>query len=262
LPIDIAVKLHYYIGMKELDFYEEMLNTLPKALTDEERQMYMELYYKNPNRKSKEAQNARAKLIEGNMRLVVSTINRFFQFEGLQKEEVFSCGIQWMINAIDNFDIEKDLALSTYLVTTIKHGIYRERTCTRRHTIDTMSLDTTVRNDEYEDVINLEEIIPDSDNFVEQVNRKLSNEDFMRKVEGALRQKYSEEHIDMLYRRMGINGYRKQTLESIGERYHVTRERVRQIVEKQLKTIKHDVLGYKRAPGRRERKASKVDHTL
>ena len=167
-----------------------------------------------------------------------------------------------MINAIDNFDIEKDLALSTYLVTAIKHGIYRERTCTRRHTIDTMSLDTTVRNDEYEDVINLEEIIPDSDNFVEQANRRLSNEDFMRKVEGALRQKYSEEHIDMLYRRMGINGYRKQTLESIGERYHVTRERVRQIVEKQLKTIKHDVLGYKRAPGRRERKASKVDHTL
>ena len=262
MPIDIAVKLHYYISMKELDFYEEMLSTLPKALTDEERQMYMELYYKNPNRKSKEAQNARAKLIEGNMRLVVSTINRFFQFEGAQKEELFSSGVQWMINALDNFDIDKDLALSTYLVAVIKNGIYREYTHTKRHNIDTLSLDTPIKNDDYEDISSLEDIVPDSYNFVEDANRRLSNEDFMRKVEGALRQKYSEEHIDMLYRRMGINGYRKQTLEAIGERYHVTRERVRQIVEKQLKTIKHDVLGYKRAPGRRERKASKVDHTL
>ena len=44
---------------------------------------------------------------------------------------------------------------------------------------------------------------------------------------------------DVLARRFGLNGSQPQTLEEIGERYAVTRERIRQIEVKALKALRH-----------------------
>ncbi|MEA3296078.1 MAG: sigma factor-like helix-turn-helix DNA-binding protein [Patescibacteria group bacterium] len=51
----------------------------------------------------------------------------------------------------------------------------------------------------------------------------------------------SERTKDILARRFGFNDYKKETLESIGESYNITRERVRQIEENAIKKIEKKV---------------------
>lgn len=229
--------------MYQLDNYEKMVNELPKALTEEEQKLYMDIFYKSKDRKSPEAQKAREKLITGNLRLVPSIINRYFDFSQTPKDEMYSCGVEWMMKAIDNFDIDKGFALSTYLVTAIKNGIIREYTLTNRHLVKTDSLNAPVSNDLEEGVATYEDLEPDPDNFVENANRMMSNEYFMQRLPATLKQKYTEKQIEMLYRHVGIMGYEKQTLETIGELYGLTRERVRQIISREFGYIKTELLG-------------------
>ena len=60
-------------------------------------------------------------------------------------------------------------------------------------------------------------------------------EDVIHRVLGTLAPKEN----DVLARRFGLNGFQPQTLEEIGERYAVTRERIRQIEVKALKALRH-----------------------
>ena len=51
--------------------------------------------------------------------------------------------------------------------------------------------------------------------------------------------KLKPKEIDILTKRLGLNGQKKQTLEEIGEEYHVTREWVRQIEATAIKKIRN-----------------------
>ena len=66
----------------------------------------------------------------------------------------------------------------------------------------------------------------------------LMQESLKKEVEGALATLTEKEaKVLMLY--FGINGERSATLEEIGEKFDLTRERVRQIKEKALRRLKH-----------------------
>jgi RNA polymerase primary sigma factor len=49
----------------------------------------------------------------------------------------------------------------------------------------------------------------------------------------------SEKEADVLKLYFGINSERSATLEEIGERFNLTRERVRQIKEKAIRSLRH-----------------------
>jgi RNA polymerase sporulation-specific sigma factor len=79
-----------------------------------------ELFYKM-NEGDKEA---REKLINGNLRLVLSVIQRFCG-RGENADDLFQVGCVGLIKAIDNFDISLDIQLSTYAVPMIIGEIRR-----------------------------------------------------------------------------------------------------------------------------------------
>ncbi len=60
-------------------------------------------------------------------------------------------------------------------------------------------------------------------------------------VEGIIQEKLSEREGDVLRKRFGLGGERFHTLEEIGEKYKVTRERVRQIEAIALRKLKDDI---------------------
>ena len=65
-------------------------------------------------RQTKEgSQEARQKLIEGNLRLVLSVIQRFSS-RGENADDLFQVGCVGLIKAIDNFDITQPVRFSTY----------------------------------------------------------------------------------------------------------------------------------------------------
>ena len=58
---------------------------------------------------------AREELIKGNLRLVLSVIQRF-QNRGESMDDLFQVGVIGLIKAIDNFNLELDVKFSTYAV--------------------------------------------------------------------------------------------------------------------------------------------------
>ena len=58
-------------------------------------------------------EEAREKFINGNLRLVLSVIQRF-NGRGENADDLFQIGCVGLIKAIDNFDINQDVQFSTY----------------------------------------------------------------------------------------------------------------------------------------------------
>mgnify|MGYP004484625763 FL=1 len=61
-------------------------------------------------------EEARNKFIQGNLRLVLSVIQRFYG-RGENADDLFQVGCVGLIKAIDNFDINQDVQFSTYRCT-------------------------------------------------------------------------------------------------------------------------------------------------
>ncbi|MBE6642200.1 MAG: RNA polymerase sporulation sigma factor SigG [Ruminococcaceae bacterium] len=79
-----------------------------KNLTSEEKQQLLE-------RASKGDKAARQELIDGNLRLVLSIVQRFSN-RNENADDLFQVGCIGLIKAIDNFNIELDVQFSTYAV--------------------------------------------------------------------------------------------------------------------------------------------------
>ena len=72
--------------------------------------------------------NARRRLIEGNLRLVLSVIQRFASRRGQRGDncdDLFQVGVIGLIKAIDNFDVNQNVRFSTYGVPMIIGEIRR-----------------------------------------------------------------------------------------------------------------------------------------
>ena len=66
----------------------------------------------------------------------------------------------------------------------------------------------------------------------------LMNESLRKEIERSLRTLTTRE-ADVIRLYFGLNGEHPMTLEEIGERFDLTRERVRQIKEKAIRRLKH-----------------------
>ena len=66
-------------------------------------------------------QEARNKFINGNLRLVLSVIQRFMG-RGETADDLFQIGCVGLIKAIDNFDLSQGVQFSTYAVPMIIRG--------------------------------------------------------------------------------------------------------------------------------------------
>ena len=88
-----------------------------KTLTNEE---MIELFkeYQNGNKEAKD------KLVEGNLKLVLSILKRFKTNEN-NINDMFQIGCIGLIKAIDNFDLSLNVCFSTYAVFLIKGEILR-----------------------------------------------------------------------------------------------------------------------------------------
>ena len=68
-----------------------------------------------------ESKKARDEMINGNLRLVLSVIQRFTN-RGENPDDLFQVGVIGLIKAIDNFDPKLDVRFSTYGVPIIYSG--------------------------------------------------------------------------------------------------------------------------------------------
>jgi len=83
-----------------------------KVLTEKEKQELL-LLMKNGTEEEKKA--ARDKMVQGNLRLVLSVVQRFVN-RGENPDDLFQVGVIGLIKAIDNFECDRGVKLSTYCV--------------------------------------------------------------------------------------------------------------------------------------------------
>ena len=80
---------------------------LPKLNAAENRELFIQMQSGD--------ETAREKLINGNLRLVLSVIQRFYR-KSESADDLFQVGCVGLIKAIDNFDITQNVQFSTYAV--------------------------------------------------------------------------------------------------------------------------------------------------
>lgn len=217
---------------------------------------------------------AKEKLIESNLRLVVS-VAKGFRYKGLEFADLIQEGNVGLLIAVDKFDVEKGYQFSTYAIWWIKQAIIRslhnkgkdiripvwqnERLSTykkiqsqlklalnREPTIeeiatkmgisiveakelqklilDTISLNAIIDHDsetELEDFLSVDEESIEDFSILSMLPQQIDHLFDQAKL------KLREKTIIVL--RYGLNDGKKWTLREIGERYHVSDERVRQL---------------------------------
>lgn len=275
---------HYYMGKKtnDLDTLKLYLESLPPLLTPEEERKYAYL-------SATGNEEAKHRLIESNLRLVISIAKRYCKASNtVTLQDLIQEGNIGLMKAADRFDYTKGYKFSTYATWWIRQGIRRfiadtsrtiripahqyeyvrkmnavksrlfnelqrmptdielaqalEITVDKLHylqniEIDAVSLSAPINDNDDTDVLG--DFIEDkSTNVEEEIVKKEYLESFKNAVlESEILDQREKEIICLRY---GINCDRAHSLEEIGQKMGVTRERIRQIENKSLRKLGRD----------------------
>ena len=209
--------------------------------------------------------SAKEKLITSNLRFVVSIAVKY-QNLGLPLMDLINEGNMGLIRAVDKFDVEKGFKFISYARWWIRHyilkAIFEQSTsiklplkyATQLSKRDTeegetemvqklkqiyrpVSLDQKLSEDGNSDTIL--DLVDDSRY---EVPEKVVIEKNLREIINDVMKKLKPIEQDVISRHFGLNGKRPLTLKEIGEKYNLTKERIRQIEHTALDKLKYPML--------------------
>ena len=221
LEIDAAVKQYF-----------DSLSGFKTLTKEEEHELLREYRYHND-------MNARNKLITSNLRYACKLANAY-RDRGVSYSELISEANDGLLEAIDKFDIRQDVKLISYSKWWIMQKM--QNAITKRNRMPQSEIPSD-NEDQYDSDDNepavktkadpfLDEFIIDDDNLEDERNVARFIESIMSILSGR-----EADIINMYY---GRGGYRENTLEDIGKKYNLTKERVRQIMETAFRKIRSE----------------------
>ncbi len=236
--------------------------------------------------------DARAKLIEANLRFVI-TVAREYQNQGVPLVDLISAGNVGLITAAERFDETRGFKFISYAVWWIRQSVLQtlaehsrvvrlplnrvdllrriarytnsrqQETSSRpreeevakelgisvEQVVETLSSGQRVLSLDAkfgdEDENSLLEVMPDDN--TESPDKMLLENSLTAEIREALDSLDDrEKEVIRLY--FGLSGQAEMTLEEIGLRFKLTRERVRQIKEKALRKLRHPTRGRRLIP--------------
>lgn len=104
--------------------------------------------------------NARKKIINHNIRLVISEVKRKFSNTMYEENELISSGLLGLVKAVDTFDISRNLLFATYAVKCIDNEILMFMRNGKKW-INDYSLEATINTDFDGKELKLEDVISD-----------------------------------------------------------------------------------------------------
>ena len=183
---------------------------------------------------------ARNALITANLRFVV-LVAKSYMSRGLPLEDLINEGNIGLINAIGHFDPERGCHFITYAIWWIRQAIIKairaaveipeENPGAAR---EPLSLDSPTFDDEGATL--LCDLIPDREN---RGPEETVLDGSLKREINALLEELPPRELRVLRERFGLNGNKPASLEEIGRKFKMTRERIRQIEKQALRRIRH-----------------------
>ena len=201
------------------------------------------------------------RLIVSNLRFVVSIAVKY-QNLGLPLMDLINEGNMGLLRAVDKFDVTKGFKFISYARWWIRHFIlkaifeqstsiklplkYATQLSKRNELEDTytvqklkkiyrpVSLDQKLSEDNNSDTIM--DLVDDSKYDLPE---KMAIEENLKDIIDDVMKKLKPIERDVISRHFGLNGKRALTLKEIGERYNLTKERIRQIEHTALDKLRY-----------------------
>lgn len=218
LDIDECVE-NYFKNLKQF-----------KPLKKEEERKLIEAY------KLRNDISARNKLIEHNLKYACQLANTY-RNKGLSFSDLISEANNGLIDAIEKYDIKQDVKLISYskwwIIQRMQAALERENKLPRE-TLEIESSEETFYNDEMYD----ENSCLDYEDNDFDYNEIMNNKYLIERITSQI----SDREKDIVYRYYGINQNERYTLEEIGKEYKLTKERVRQIIDKAMTKMRSEAL--------------------
>jgi RNA polymerase primary sigma factor len=242
-------------GENLLLLYLKDINRIPLLSRSEEETLAREATRGNPV--------AKEKLIRANLRFVVN-IAKKYQHRGLPLEDLISEGNIGLMHAIERFDVEKGYHFISYAVWWIRQSILSAISEKSRTIRIPMNRSLELAKLEYEGgehatgslarllSISREPLSLDapfnpeeeSSPFGETVEDKrlplqedLAIESSLRDDLNAALSTLARKEAEILRARFGLNGRKPLSLRELGQRYKLTKERIRQIERRALRQL-------------------------
>lgn len=209
-------------------FYIGGSDVLPPPLSREEEREMLEAYAAG-------SQEARAVLIERNLRLVVY-IAKKFENAGVNVEDLISIGTIGLIKAVNTFKVEKNIKLATYASRCIENEIlmYLRRDVKRKSEV---SLDEPLNVDWDGNELLLSDILGTENDVVsthleEEVNRKLL---YTALGKLSLREK---QIMDM---RFGLKNGKEMTQKEVADAMGISQSYISRLEKKIIERLQREV---------------------
>ncbi len=176
--------------------------------------------------------SARNKLVEHNLRLVAHIIKKYYSNRSDQ-DDLVSIGTIGLIKAINTFDINKNIKLSSYASRCIENEILMHFRGLKKSSQD-ISLNEAIDTDKDGNPLSLFDILSTDDDIFDSLNDKLNLSKLYDYIEAELDDR--EKRVITL--RYGLNGQKALTQREVAELLGVSRSYISRIETKALKTLR------------------------
>lgn len=175
-------------------------------------------------------QSARNTLIEHNLRLVAHIVKKYYGVSGDQ-DDLVSIGTIGLIKAIDTFDADKNIKLSSYASRCIENEILMHFRNQKKTALD-VSLDEAIDSDKDGNPLTLMDIMATEDDIVESLDLKMNSEKMYIYLDDL-----SVRERDIIIMRYGLDGRKPLTQKEVSQRLNISRSYVSRIEKKAIEIL-------------------------
>ena len=199
--------------------------SFPKPLSEKQEREYLE-------QAANGSIEARNKLVEHNLRLVAHIIKKYYGTQS-EQDDLVSIGTIGLIKAINTFDMNKKIRLSSYASRCIENEILMHFRYTRKSAQD-ISLNETIDTDKDGNPLTLLDIMSVDDNIIDELDMKLNQ----GKLSQFINEELDEREKQIIIMRYGLDGNKPMTQNSVAKKMDISRSYVSRIETKALKALK------------------------
>ena len=199
--------------------------SFPKPLSEKQEREYL-------LRMKKGDQEARSKLIEHNLRLVAHIIKKYYGAQG-EQDDLVSIGTIGLIKAVNTFDPDKNIRLSSYASRCIENEILMHFRSAKKRAGD-ISLDETIDTDKDGNPLTLMDIMAVEDTILDELDFKLNS----RKLRQYIEEELTDREKKIILLRYGLDGREPMTQKNVAKLMDISRSYVSRIETKALKKLK------------------------